>query len=58
MGEAPQRVIKRRIVMADGRYLIFYDFAPPDGKCSSLTPVPTESTSVKPAGAKPKPGEI
>ena len=53
MSEAPQRVIKRQVVMADGRYLIFYDFVPSAG-VASLEPAVqiSETTANKSAEEK------
>jgi len=41
MIEAPKKIIKREIVLADGRYLIFYTFAPSESPHSSQLAVPT-----------------
>lgn len=35
MNKVSEKMIKRQVVMADGRYLIFYTFAPPDFSGSS-----------------------
>jgi hypothetical protein len=50
MSKASEKMIKRQVVMADGRYLIFYTFAPFDRPASSdrADPVP-EAKSAKPA---------
>lgn len=42
MIEAPKKTTKREIVLADGRYLIFYTFAPADrlGSSRFADPIP------------------
>ena len=35
MSKASEKMIKRQVMMADGRYLIFFTFAPSDGPASS-----------------------
>lgn len=51
MSKAPEQMIKRQVVLADGRYLIFYTFAPADGLGSSHLAVPiSEAEADKPAG--------
>jgi hypothetical protein len=35
MSKASEKINKRQVVMADGRYLIFYTFEAPDGRRSS-----------------------
>lgn len=42
MIEAPKKMIKQQIVLADGRYLIYYTFAPADrpGSTRPADPIP------------------
>jgi hypothetical protein len=40
MSKASEQINKRQVVMADGRYLIFYTFGPSDRHGSSHTPAP------------------
>jgi hypothetical protein len=42
MTDAPERMSQKRILLADGRYLIYYSFAPNEcGGCSaSVMPIP------------------
>lgn len=49
MSKASEKMIKRQIEMADGRYLIFYIFAPPDG--SGRSPRPDATPEAKAAEA-------
>jgi hypothetical protein len=50
MNKASEKMIKRQAVMADGRYILFYTFAPFDRPSSShrADPVP-EAKTAKPA---------
>lgn len=42
MSKASEQIRKRKVVMADGRYLIFYTFTPFDRAGSSETNVPIQ----------------
>ena len=44
MIKGAKKIIKREIVLADGRYLIFYTFAPADHLASSRPAVPIPDT--------------
>ena len=50
MIEAPEKMIKQQIVLADGRYLIFYTFVPADRLASSRTadPIPDAKAAKSP----------
>ena len=51
MFKAPEKLIKERIELADGRYLIFYTFAPANRLASSRRADPI------PDGKEPKSAE-
>jgi hypothetical protein len=51
VNKASEKMIKRQVVMADGRYLIFYTFAPPGFSGSS------HRTDATPEANAPKPAE-
>ena len=40
MTEAPERMSQQRVLLADGRYLIFYHFAPRERVGPSLSAIP------------------
>ena len=47
MSKASEKMIKRKVAMPDGRYLIFYTFAPSDRPESSarLDPIPAATAA-------------
>lgn len=44
MSKAPEEINKREIVLDDGRYMIFYTVAPPDGRGAEDVSVPVVTT--------------